>query len=223
MAEFDAFADSYRDIIDRSLRPFGFETTYFARYKARYIYDHVVSQAPEKILDFGCGVGLLAPYLKTCFPTSKVHGFDSSGSSIAAARRNFTPVGHFTSDPYELDSDYSLILLSNVLHHVGSHERKGILDGLWKRLDKSGRIVVFEQNPVNPFTRWVFSRNPLDANASLLKLRRVRRLLDRSGFECLRQDYIVFFPSFLRRLIHIEKLLFRCPLGAQYTLVGKKK
>jgi len=45
-----------------------------------------------------------------------------------------------------------------------------------------GHVVVFEHNPLNPVTRFVVARTPIDPNAILLRAAEVMRGLSGAGF-----------------------------------------
>src|SRR5262245_36422246 len=79
---FDKFSNNYGQILDESIALSGDGSEYFAEYKAVYASRVSGPLADRRILDFGCGVGLLAGFLKKHFPQSSIHGFDVSESSL---------------------------------------------------------------------------------------------------------------------------------------------
>jgi hypothetical protein len=83
-------------------------------------------------------------------------------------------------------------------------------------------VVVFEHNPLNPLTQKSVRDCPFDDDAILLFPWELRGLLARSGFERVRQDYIVFFPRLLRRLRPLEPKLGWLCLGAQTLTVAER-
>src|SRR6185503_831979 len=155
MPEFDRFSEDYARILDRSTAVFGDGSEYFAEHKARYLAALLAGGAGRKILDFGCGVGLLSRFIAQHLPGAVLHGFDVSAASIDAIAPGLRSRGRFTSRLDELDTGYSAIVLSNVLHHMRPDERRRSVADLAARLETGGSLVIFEHNPLNPLTRWV--------------------------------------------------------------------
>lgn len=222
MHEFDSYAAKYKDILDQSLAFSGYTSEHFAEYKARYVARAAGLEAPRKVLDFGCGVGILSRFLHRHLPFSTLHGFDVSPESIKKIDAALLACGFFTTNMAQLDCDYDLIILSNVMHHVRPTYRQATILELHKRLSSAGRLVVFEHNPVNPVTQWVVRQCPFDEGAVLLPLRETRSYLICAGLRVVRQDYIVFFPRCMGWFFRLERFLAKCPLGAQYVLVARK-
>ena len=68
MSDFDQFAQTYRNVLDQSVAISGETSEYFADYKACYVAAMPVKEGIKKVLDFGCGVGLLSVALKKYVP-----------------------------------------------------------------------------------------------------------------------------------------------------------
>src|SRR5262245_20828514 len=47
-----------------------------------------LSDAPERVLDLGCGIGTVALFLAWCLPCAEVVGIEAQGLSAAMARRS---------------------------------------------------------------------------------------------------------------------------------------
>lgn len=225
MAEFDAYARDYEAILNHGVGIAGSGSEYFYEQKAWYI-SRLLSPTPAsyagKLLDYGCGIGLLSGALREALPAARLHGFDVSPESVARVPRPLKSAGTYTVDPAELDDDYDLILLVNVLHHVDPAQRQPLVDDLAQRLTPGGRLLILEHNRLNPLTRWVVWRCPLDEHAVLLGRREARRHLQRAGLTPDREDYILFFPPALRRLRPLEAWLSRLPLGAQFAVAFRR-
>jgi hypothetical protein len=101
-------------------------------------------------------------------------------------------------------------------------ERVDLLRRLRRKLRPSGRVVIFEHNPLNPLTQHAIKICPFDDDAILLWPWEVRRTLKSAGYLEPRLDYIVFFPRPLRLLRPLEPLLRACPLGAQVMAVAER-
>jgi 2-polyprenyl-3-methyl-5-hydroxy-6-metoxy-1,4-benzoquinol methylase len=221
MTEFDQFANEYKRILDQSTAIAGESSEYFTDYKAAFV-ERLLGGRPARILDFGCGVGTLSSALALRLPGVTIHGYDVSEDSLAQIEPTLRERGVFTSDLGALESGYSLIVISNVMHHIPVAARQETISRLAGCLAPSGEILVFEHNPINPLTRLVVSRCVFDENAVLLLPREVKRYFRAAGLEVVRNDYIVFFPKPLAALRPMEPMMGWCPAGAQYALRGAK-
>ncbi len=218
MAEFDRFASNYKSVLDRSIAMGGESSEYFTDYKAIWIDRLLGSERNAKILDFGCGVGLLSSALARRRQGDTLHGFDVSDESLAEVEQDLRERGVFTSNPYELHRDYDLIVLSNVMHHLPVAMRQATVSDLASRLACGGKVLVIEHNPLNPLTRWIVAHCDFDDDAILLHPAEVKRYFIEAGLKAPRRDYILFFPRILSRLRGMESVLAWCPAGAQYAL-----
>ena len=145
MATFDTFAANYQELVSENIRITGESPDYFAAYKARYIARRAAPPPGGKILDYGCGVGLLALHLKEVLVGRQVDGFDVSKESIERVNQLLQREGTFTTNLDTLDCAYDVIVLSNVLHHVKPAEPavKTLTDG-WRSL--CWAAVAFHSN-----------------------------------------------------------------------------
>lgn len=217
--DFDRYWHAYEFHVDQSVRMSGESAKYFSNYKARYI----ARLLPEtgKLLDFGCGIGMLSLSLQRHLKSWQIHGFDSSAGSIAAIDQRVCGKGKFSANLETLDDDYDAVVVANVLHHIAPVNRDVVLANIRERLSRRGVVFVIEHNPFNPLTRWAVSQCAFDDTAVLLWPSEVRERLRRIGLHTVRNDYIVFFPAFLRGLRALEPHLTWCPFGAQYTVVAE--
>ena len=220
--QFDQFAGNYKHVLDQSIAVSGEDSSYFAEYKARYLARILGAEFSGKILDFGCGVGLLSRFIKKHLPKSRLDGFDVSRESIARIDHSLTGQGVFTSDSDHLARDYDLIVVANVMHHVAPEQREATLKELANRLAANGKLALIEHNPANPLTRRTVDRCPFDEDAILLRSAEAKSLIQSAGLTLLRRDYIVFMPRPLARLRPLEPWLSWLPLGAQYAVLGEK-
>ena len=220
--DFDRFAGEYSRVLDDSLSMSGEDSSYFAEYKALYLKRVLGSSFAGKVLDFGCGVGLLAHYLQIHLPEALINGFDVSQGSIAKVDPALSSRGLFSSALEDLPKDYDLIVVANVMHHIAPEQRPSVLQDLASRLRPEGTISIFEHNPANPVTRWVVEHCPFDDDAILLPPRETAAWLEGAGLRLTRRDYIVFLPSFMRRFRALESRLGWLRLGAQYVILAAK-
>jgi 2-polyprenyl-3-methyl-5-hydroxy-6-metoxy-1,4-benzoquinol methylase len=221
LSEFDTFAENYQDLVGSSVRITGESSDYFAQYKADYIARKMAPMR-GKLLDYGCGVGLLSRHLKSRFPAARIDGFDPSKDSLLRVDGSLLSQGIFTSEIEELGTPYDTIVLANVLHHVKPPARQALVRRIQTRLTPGGRLVVFEHNPLNPLTRWAVSQCPFDEGVELLRSGEVRALCA-SVLQEPRTDYIVFFPRWLAWLRPLERFLGWCAAGAQHVTICRRE
>ncbi len=82
---------------------------------------------------------------------------------------------------------------------------------------------MIEHNPLNPVTRVLVRRTPVDSDAVLLPGGEARQLTRRAGFTHLQQDYFLYFPqSVYRNVGRLENVLAIVPLGGQYAVFSAK-
>jgi predicted SAM-dependent methyltransferase len=111
---------------------------------------------------------------------------------------------------------FDVIIAANVFHHIPLEDRQTALNRCHAALSAAGQMFLFEHNPYNPLTRWVFDRCPFDEDAEMLNLRTALNLARQAGFTSWQYGYTLFFPRFLASLRGIEPYLRALPLGAQY-------
>lgn len=219
---FDHFSSNYKELLDHSVAVSGESSEYFAEYKACYIAQMVGKDFRGKILDYGCGVGLLSSLLKKHLPGATVHGYDVSDGSIKMIAPQLAAQGVFSSDISHLHFDYELAIIANVMHHVPPKDRQQTILDIARRLTARGSLVLFEHNPLNPLTRWVVKHCAFDDDAILLRPKEAARYFAGAGLGVARRDYVVFFPRMLSMFRSLEPMLQWLPAGGQYALVGEK-
>ena len=218
VAEFDRFAGDYRSVLDGAVG----SAQYYARAKALAAVTQVGADFAGKVLDYGCGVGLLAAALLQLSPRAQLTGFDVSAPCLHSIGEPLRSAATWSSEPVELADCYDLIVISNVLHHVVPAERDSLLGELANRLKSGGKLLIFEHNPLNPLTRWVVAHCAFDDDAVLLWPRETQARLRTAGLQSQGCDYLAFFPQRLARFQPAERHLAGLPLGAQYMAVGHK-
>ncbi len=137
----------------------------------------------------------------------------------------------FATEPFELgtldeipcDGAFDLAFCNGVFHHIPLPERASSAARVFKHLRSGGMFAFFENNPLNPGTRYVMSRIPFDRDAITLMPWTARRLLRAAGFKIILTDYLFYFPKALAGLRPLEPLLSKLPLWrAQYLVLCEK-
>jgi SAM-dependent methyltransferase len=218
-------AQEYDTLLKQGIRLSGEEKGFFIRGRLRDLVHRLPAGfLPERILDFGCGIGDTAHRLAELFPGAFVVGFDTSvqaldyaGRTYGSARLSFCP-----PQDYSRLEPVDLCYSNGVFHHIPPEKRVEVLAQIRGKLRPGGLFALFENNPLNPGTRLVMRRIPFDREARPLRAGEAERLLQRAGFSsCGPARYLFYFPRTLAFLRPLESLLFRFPLGAQYYVLAK--
>lgn len=229
---FDQVARDYERIHNRSLPP-GVHSTDFIHQRAarasRWISERY-SGREFCCLDFGCGNGRM---LKSLLASSvlrpwvengrlRLFGFDPSVQSIQEARAlvGDEPIG-LISDWKDLPETvrFDFVISCHVFHHIPPSERSTTARTLRHWMKPGARIVIWEHNPFNPFTRLLVRMCPFDDDAHLLTLATIQTVFRQKGFRALTHAYVNLFPPRWLRfaaLAAFEQRLGDFPVGAQY-------
>ncbi|PWT74098.1 MAG: class I SAM-dependent methyltransferase [Proteobacteria bacterium] len=223
--EFDRHADTYSEKINRTLSAWGQEQEFYTRCKVpllREALDAARTQRPLRVLDVGCGIGLIHPFLAPS--VDELHGTDVSQQSIAIARRS-NPSVHYraqTEDalPYP-DNSFDCAYAICVLHHVSPAQWPGFISEMARVVRPDGIVLIIEHNPLNPATQWVVRSCELDEGAVLLPPWTLRNLMAEAGIAALDVRHILFTPFDRPLFRKLDRLLARVPFGAQYVVSGR--
>ncbi len=223
---FDTYAAEYDKALAQGLAVSGEDKHYFARGRVKWLVECLgpFDQTPKAILDFGCGTGAGARYLKELLPNKSVVGVDVSPRSIEVAEQACARAGiqfHLLKD-FTPAGQIDLAFCNGVFHHIPPAERTAAVQWVWRCLCAGGLFSFWENNPWNPGTRYVMKRIPFDRDAIPLSPPTARRLLLQGGFETLRTDFRFFFPRWLAWFRPLERILAKLPLGAQYQVLARK-
>ena len=239
-AEFDRYAEGYVGGSDNRLkRLLGKGLSQFIEVKAEWLLADLAARGWEvsnpgrapRLLDYGCGTGLLLQALRRLGFQGGLAGADISSEMLKVADDAWTRDTGLDGDRPVLgmiregrapqpDGSFDVVVASGVFHHVQLPQRAAVHRDIARLLDRSGRAYVFEHNPFNPVTQFVVRRTPIDRNAVLLWAAEVRGALRTAGLAHLRTSYIMFFPPRLHWMRGLEPFLGWLPLGGQYVVSG---
>jgi SAM-dependent methyltransferase len=226
-AAFDEYSSSYEEALKRGISVSGEDSTFFARGRLNHLSQLLASRsiACASVLDFGCGVGNSLPLLREILSAEQVAGIDVSANSIATANQRFPNDGFelATCDQLQPACKFELVFCNGVFHHIPLSERTASARLVFDHLKPGGHFAFFENNPLNPGTRYVMSRIAFDRDAITLLPWESRRLLRSVGFEILLTHYLFFFPKALAWFRKLEPSLRHLAVGAQYLVLARKK
>jgi SAM-dependent methyltransferase len=221
---FDDYFEKYNNLMEQNLRVIISKgnLSYFAEHKMK-IFRSLIPGKPQKILEYGCGIGNNLTFLKKNFPGVPVWGCDTSEKSLEVARKHHPDINFFLiSEKTGERMQFDCILVSDVIHHIPSHQRDFYLEKILEYLLPSGKIVFFEHNPYNPLTRHFVNTCPFDQNAELISLHEMRGLLMHHGLSINKSKYCFYFPEFMRYLDRFEPFLSPLPIGGKYYVLAQK-
>lgn len=230
---FDRVARDYEAIHERSLPP-GVHSEEFIRQRADQTAAWIGEPPGEfTYLDFGCGNGrLFGALLESAALAAalaagrlRIFGVDSSAASLAEARAlaGAAPIG-FAASLAALPEGlaFDLVTCFLVFHHIPPAERAEVAGSLRGRLKPGGRLVIWEHNPYNPFTRLLVRLCPFDGDARLIAPGRLTALFEGAGLRRRKMRHVCFVPpgwQRLRPLAAAEAAFGGLPLGAQYWVM----
>lgn len=233
MAVFDKYADNYDEGHVKAVSISGFKPDYFHEYKLKevlqYLKKNKLTNKKLKFLDFGCGIGISVKYIKKYLPNAFVYGVDVSKEEIRVAKNNSKALknvkfSHFDGHNIPFNVKFDVIFVANVFHHIKRGQQQKVMKKIFERLAKNGYFFIFEHNPLNPLTQWIYYKNDykFDKNSNLLSPMRTRKLLKNVGLSNSEVKFTIFFPRMFESLIKYEKYLLKVPFGAHYYFVAKK-
>lgn len=222
IGDFDEYAKSYDELLSGALGLFGNENSYYSFRKIELLSKLVDSPRPQRILDFGCGVGSVIHHLFEFFPDAEIWGTDPSAASLEIAHRA-NPRMHCVNEGDIPGQYFDVVVISNVLHHIYESERVDQLQRISKCLVAGGKIAIFEHNRLNPITRRIVDRCEFDEGVELLSRRTCEEMMVSTGnFNDFHSGYFLFIPPFLKKVRDIERIFERVPLGAQFWLTARR-
>src|SRR5689334_14000263 len=125
------------------------------------VQDAVVSAlrsvAPRRVLDVGCGTGLLATRLRTELPAATIAGCDFSHGMLERARDRDAAVGWIRGDAQRLplrDASVDAIVSTEAFHWFPDKPRA--LAEIFRALVPGGRLLVAIVNTPNAAVRTIF-------------------------------------------------------------------
>ena len=221
--EFDQYSGDYESLVTDPVRTSfgGGSSDFFHARKMELLLQFFKRQRLQSSrmswLDVGCGGGELLelgrPHFRERAGCDPSEGMLSRAGSGVEVRRQTSATGV----PFDTRS-FDLVTAVCVYHHVLPENRVALTSEIRRVLKPGGIFLMIEHNPLNPVTRLVVSRVPLDKDAQLLTARVARSIASAAGFKPYRTDYFLYFPkSLYEKLGRMENILRWLPLGGQYA------
>jgi len=170
---------------------------HYLRKRTRFVVDN----CPRgRGLDVGCGTGALAARIAEA--GWDMTGIDPSQGMLDVLRRRAPQVaavvGSGSALPFDDDS-FELVISVAVMHHIADAGKvRRTLHEMVRVAKPSGRVVVWDHNPRNPYWRLLMRRVPQDTGEERIvpEGELVRGLRD-GGAEILLSEQLGFVPDFV--------------------------
>lgn len=146
---------------------------------------------PRRVLDIGCGTGILATRVRSEFPASFVMGCDFSHGMLTQATRRSRRVEWVRGDALHLplgDASVDAVLSTESFHWFPDHDRA--LGEFRRVLEPGGRLLVALVNPRLPTTSRAMERR-LGGAASWPTRYEMRQRVEGAGFEVESQHRVM--------------------------------
>jgi ubiquinone/menaquinone biosynthesis C-methylase UbiE len=196
----------------------------------RHVMDHYLRKRgsfiaerhppPARLLDVGCGTGVLAASLSS--EGYEVIGIDPSEGMLEVMRKRFPAVESVqasgTEMPFE-DGSFDIAVSVATMHHIADHQAvREALGEMARVVRPGGHVLIWDHNPRNPYWTRLMKRVPQDqGDERLIPLAELLDGLRAGGADPVEVRELGLVPDFTpRRLLGaaaaLERLAERTPL-----------
>jgi SAM-dependent methyltransferase len=223
--EFDAYARDYERLLHDPLRvKFSGENRFFVERKfqviAAFLRSRRLQSQRMQWLDVGCGLGELLRMGRGAFASAR--GCDPAKEMLQACsdldvRQQQSPL----EIPFDSNS-FDFVTAVCVYHHIAPEQRAAFTGEIVRVVRPGGILTLIEHNPMNPITRLIVSRSPIDRGTTLLSAGDCKRICREAGAGVVATRYFLLLPKpFYRRASRLEDAATRIPLGGQYAVFSQ--
>jgi SAM-dependent methyltransferase len=154
-SHFDRISAAYDDSLPAHV------VEHYLRKRTRFVLEHCPRGTA---LDVGCGTGVLAARLAAV--GYEMTGIDPSPGMLEVLRGRAPEVRSVTGSGARLpfaDERFDLVLSVAVMHHIAAaDEVRSTISEMVRVSKPSGRVLVWDHNPRNPYWRPLMARVPQD-------------------------------------------------------------
>lgn len=138
----------------------GFNVSFYVRLRWRLCpFEDIETHVPKegKILDIGCGYGLLANYLALTSKKRDITGIDLSEKRIDIARKSIfhrQKISFHCKNVVDLQiGEYRAMIMSDFLHHIDYGIQEELLRLCYQKLQPGGLLLIEEVDD-SPFWKY---------------------------------------------------------------------
>jgi SAM-dependent methyltransferase len=201
--------DDVASVYDETLP--GHVVEHYAEKRAQFVLR--ASPPPGRVLDVGCGTGVLVARLAAL--GYEVVGLDPSRGMLDVMKKRAPEVaavqGSGAEMPFE-EGEFDLSLSIATMHHIADPDAVRRALGEMVRVVKTGgRVLVWDHNPRNPYWPYLMKRVPQDrGDERLIGIEELLAGLESGGAKPLLVEQLGFVPDFTpRRLLRAAATLER--------------
>ncbi len=180
-----------------------------------------------KVLDAGCGSGILCRFLEGKFPEIEVSGCDQSIQSLSYAQENTKNISskYFQHDIVRdhLKDKYDYIFNRLVAHHLGEEQLKRTIQNFFQALNEGGKIHIVDVDGVflnlgttSPLLREKIEKVKQAFNGDLQVARYLPSLLFETGFKNIACKIEVMNFQGRSRVLEVEQWKERFVSGLSF-------
>ncbi|NBV75838.1 MAG: class I SAM-dependent methyltransferase [Methylococcaceae bacterium] len=140
------------------------------KYAKIFFEDYIRPQSGHRILEIGCGTGLIFKYLRRFYPACdcKYVGFDISETYVRFAKRRYGNEAEFycrrvTPEGLLDFGKFDTVISAGVVHHLSNDEALNLFATARSALKEGGQFIALEpcyKNRQSPFVRWLLDNDP---------------------------------------------------------------
>lgn len=128
------------------------------RGRVNYCVERVLERHPQSLLDIGCGFGFVLAHLEGCVPRLVGVDMNAQGLEVARGAAPTAELVHQTAAELPFpDSSFEVVILSDVLEHVGYTNQSLVVSEAHRVLIPGGQLIV-----TVPHTGITASLDPMD-------------------------------------------------------------
>jgi len=139
------------------------------KYAKMFFDDYVKPQSGHRILEIGCGTGLIYKYLRRFRPDCECAyvGFDMSETYVQFARKRYGLGAEFhcqrvTPEGLLDFGKFDTVISAGVVHHLNDDEALGLFTTAKSALKDGGQFIALEpcySDPQSSFVRWLLDND----------------------------------------------------------------
>lgn len=124
---FDTYSSSYNENLQKGLQLSGEHADFFSQCRVQFVKAvlRLENSTPQRILEFGTGIGNNVRFLKDVFPRSRIVGVDICESMLEVAKSRLQDDRTFfcTVADFNEYETLDLVFVNGVFHHIPEEGR----------------------------------------------------------------------------------------------------